>query len=294
MLFFKQKFFSQAGVSMAEMAMATALLGGAALGLTALSGSLGDSTKKAEGTVARGEFTAALNTYLYSVQGCEDLKTAQAGGGTYSTTPAPIALSNWKYQDIPVMQGGYGANLKPLSALRYITLDQFTAYLDDTTNAPKIVAADTNGASVEMVKTILNVKAKLIVGGRPVEHLFNVPVLINPSGTLKYCSDEKTLAETCAALMGVYTPSNPPDKRCVMGEGCLLKGTYNVIECGGQVCDARYDSQTNQFTGGKSCPAGSVATQSSTTTWVSNTNTKKSSSSVTNTVTWYSCLQCPP
>lgn len=282
-MFFKRLLNSQSGMSLAEMAIATGLLGVAALGAASMAGNLGDQAKRAEGLVARTQLTSALNTYLYSTMGCEDLKSAAPGGVFSDSQPTPIELKNWGYQGLASIKGGHDNNGKKLTQVRYIDIDTLEGQLDPLAGAQAV-----NG----LKKSTLNIRLMLKIGSRDFKHLYAVPVLVEDSGKLVFCSDEKTIAETCASMRGIY---NPDTKQCDLAEGCQIRGTYAVLTCSGGQCDSKLGTtERNQYTNGESCPQGSSAVLSHSTSWTHRQNCgKKCTNTVTNNKQWFTCLACP-
>jgi hypothetical protein len=278
-------------MSMAEMAVTMGLVGLGALGAASLSGNMVTGSKKIQGVVAQNNFATSLNAYLYSNMGCQDLKLL----GSLNTTPKDIILTKWSYQGITKFEGGYDANNQKKTPTRGFDIAALQGYLETDPNPSSIT--DTGGKP--LVKSILKVKASLKVGNMSKEFLYNVPVLVD-NGTIKYCSDEKNLAETCAAAQGVY---NPVTQQCDLGSGCRIKDTYNELTCKalnhagkGFTCSPIFGpSKVNQYTGGYSCPPPSVATQSQSETWISKRDCgKKCTQSVENTMVWHICMECPP
>jgi hypothetical protein len=166
-------------------------------------------------------------------------------------------------------------------------------YFETPANAAKIKDV-TNG---DLTKSILKIKAVLKVGKKPQEYVFNVPVLVNSGNSVAYCSDEKNLAETCAAAQGKY---NIDTKECELGTACKIKDTWNELRCtsdrsGSPSCSLIFgNDKPNKYTGGFSCPSGSTQTITQTETWVSLRDCgKKCTEHIRNTMTWAICLVCP-
>ncbi len=286
----------QKGMSMVEGALTIGLIGLGALAAASLSGNLSTEAQKSEGIVARSQFAAALGTYLYTGMGCEDLKSARA---TYSVTPGPIAISRWKYLGIERFEGGTNNEGTKLTGTKYFEIETLEAYIETLVGAPKVKSVMSGGAVLELNKTILKIRAVLKVGKQPAEFIYNIPVLAGDDGSISYCSDDKTIAETCASMRGVFDPIT---KTCDMEDGCLLRGTYATISCNpyaANQCDTtRFSGDPNlfrnQYTGGQSCPADAVLKLTNTLTWNSQVKVgKKGSADVPNLMNWYACLKCP-
>lgn len=287
----------EAGMTMAEMAVTMGLIGLGALGAASLGGNVSTGSKKLQGLVAMNSFATSLNTHLYSNMGCLDLKQL----GALSVTPTEITLttagSNWNYQGLTSFQGGYTAAGDKITPVRNFDIASLQAYYENDPN-PAMVA-DATGASLK--KGILKIKAVLKVGKKPSEYVYNVPVLISDTGAVSYCSDEKNLAETCAAAQGEY---NPATQKCDLGTSCKIKDTYNQLTCfamnetskTGWSCSPIFGaSKTNQYTGTFACPANSTASQTSDTTWVSQRDCgKKCTQNISNRMVWVTCIECPP
>jgi hypothetical protein len=272
------------------MAVTMGLVGLGALGAASLSGNMATGSKKIQGVVAQNNFATSLNAYLYSNMGCQDLKLL----GTLNTTPKDVVLTQWNYQGITKFEGGYDSNNQKKTPTRGFDIEKLQAYLESDANPASIT--DTSGRP--LVKSILKFKASLKVGKMAKEFVYNVPVLVD-SGTVKYCSDEKNLAETCAAAQGVY---NPATQQCDLGSGCKIKDTYNQLTCNAtshaghayQCSPIFGQSKVNMYTGDFSCPSPSVPNQTQSTTWVSQVDCgKKCTQSISNTMVWTVCMECP-
>jgi hypothetical protein len=275
----------QAGMSMAEMGITMGLVGLGALGAASLSGNMQTGSRKIQGMVAVNTFASSLNSYLYSSLGCEDLKQV----GALSDQPKEIKLSLWNYQGITLFQGGYDSANKKLTPTINFDIASLTAYYE-TDPTPAQVKDSTDQL---LTKSILKLKAVLKVGKKPLEYVYNVPVLVSPSNVVAYCSDEKNLAETCAAAQGKY---NAATKECELGNSCKIKDTWNQLWCDKPPCSPIFGaSKTNQYTGGFSCPSGSTQTISQVEQWISQRKCgKKCTEDIHNKMTWAICLECPP
>lgn len=292
-MFFKKNLKSESGMSMVEGALAVGLVGLGALAAASLSGNMSSMVQKSEGIVAASQFASSLGSYLYTAGGCTDLK----GGGTFSEDPKEIVLSNWKYMGIDKFEGGYNPDGMKKTKTKYFDIEKLEANYESITGAPLVTTVDGQHA-----KTILKVRALLKVGKKPSEFYFNIPVLIHTTNkTVGYCSDEKTLAETCASLQGTYDPAAPFGEQCKLSEGCKIKGSYAVYKCSHSnpsQCDkTKFGSianDTNQYTGAQSCPDGLQPTLTHSTAWSSRVKDgKKRTEMVSNTMEWFSCIKCP-
>ncbi len=280
----------QAGMTMAEMGITMALIGLGALGAASLSGNMNTGSKKIQGMVAVNTFASSLNAYLYSSLGCEDLKNV----GALSDTPKEIVLTLWNYQGMTRFEGGTHSDGKKKTNTLNFEISSLTGYYETSTPPTQIKDA----SDTLLTKSILKVKAILKVGKKPLEYVYNVPVLVSPSNAVSYCSDEKNLAETCAAAQGKYNAST---KECDLGSACKIKDTWNELRCSSSKsskppCSPIFGpSKVNQYTNGFSCPAGSTQTISQTESWVSQRKCgKKCTENISNTMTWAICLECPP
>ena len=278
---------------MTEMTITMALIGLGALGAASLSGNMATGSKKIQGLVAVNNFASSLNAYLYSSMGCEDLKAV----GALTSTPQEIALTLWNYQGITRFEGGYDGAGKPKTTTRNFTIDSLTGFYD--MEAVPATIKDTTGHDLK--KGVLKLKARLKVGNKPYDYVYNVPVLVDSTNSqVSYCSDEKSVAETCAAAQGLY---NPTTKQCDLGSTCRVKDTWNRLTCNaidhtdktGFSCSPIFGaSKVNRYTSTYTCPLGSVEMESQTTSWVSQRDCgKKCTQSINNTMVWKVCLECP-
>jgi hypothetical protein len=127
------------------------------------------------------------------------------------------------------------------------------------------------------------------------DRYIEVPILVDPTTNLiSQCHLETTLAEACTAMGGIF---DVPSGTCKPAVNCQMKGSYIVLTCSPNTygCDpsAAANNYINPLTGDASCPANSSP---STTgkydhTHVADTG-KKSTVTVTDTETFYVCMQC--
>jgi type II secretory pathway pseudopilin PulG len=292
-MFFKNLLNSRAGMSLVEMTLVAALVGLGALGVVSLSGNLQKSSKRSEGVVAKTLFTSSLSTYLYSPLGCDDLKVSNGGGAIFSDTPQDIILTKWNYLGVPNIRGGFDGNNNKYTNFSHFDLDSLKAsYSPVMPGSGKVTSLLADGSKMELDKSMLNIQAVLKVGNRSYTHVYNIPVLTS-SGELKFCSDEMTVAETCAAMKGIY---NPTTKECALSEGCLMRDTYITLSCDTPPCDTRLGlAKNNKYTASQSCPADSTAVKTHGTNWTSTISCgKKCTSTINNQMEWFSCMSCPP
>lgn len=285
----KNVFKSQHGMSLVEVLLATGLIGLAALGVATLSQNMNQAAVQGEGQVARAEFTTALNSYLASKLGCEDLKVSTADG-IFTEQPRPIKLTKWNYLGFPVIQPGQ-SNGQKLTGFRYFELNKMDAYRDSPAKSTKIFAT-VSGAKQELFKTTVNLDLVIKIGHKTYKYLYNVPVLLDAGGAIRLCAQEKTVAESCSAIRGIY---NDQTQECKMEEGCQMKDTYITLTCSTGACDTRLGgSKVNQYTGGLSCPAGSNALLTQSSSWTRKIECgKKCTSNQNNQMSWYACMVCP-
>ncbi len=291
-MFFKKIIRSQLGMSMTESAIAIGLVGMGALAAASLSGNMTNSIKKSEGIVASSQFASAFGSYLYTSSGCDTLRLKSS----YSETPESISIENWKYMGIDKFEGGYNADGTKKTKTKYFDIEALEANYEPLPADAPLVKALEGGTPVDMAKSILKIRLVLKSGNKPSEYYYNIPVLRNvATGAIGYCSDEKSIAETCASLQGVYDPALPEGERCKLAEGCKVKGYYQVCTPAGAGCNLfGTETEVNPYTGGASCPAGSVATLTHRATWGNREPSgKKSSTMIDYTKTWYTCLACP-
>jgi type II secretory pathway pseudopilin PulG len=282
-------------MSMVEMGITMGLIGLGALGAASLSGNMATGSKKIQGIVAINTFASSLNAYMYSNAGCLDLK----GLGALSETPQEVALTQYTYQGMTRFEAGRNADGSKKTPTRNFEIESLTAHyeFDDTA----VFIKDATGEDLK--KGILKLKARLTLGNKPNDFVYNVPVLVNTGGEVSYCSDEKNVAETCAAAQGQY---DPVTKECDLGISCKIKDTWNQLTCdlapgeddddSGWSCSPIFgQSKFNKYTGGFSCPPGTTPTAPHSRTWTSQRDCgKKCTQNISNTMTWQICLECPP
>lgn len=291
---------SNRGFSMVEVTVAMGLLGLATLAVMNLTDNVTSSSRRAETLLSKSQFASALGTYVYSAQACNELKAAAMP--SFDATPKPIEFNDWKVlglkEDPNNVRGIYQGK-----EFKNFKIKSFTGKMDTT--SPGLATVVINGTS--FIKTFLNVNAVLEVsqnqkveesstsGKRDYQYFYNIPVLATAGGKVTYCAEEKGIQETCAAMKGVY---NPTTKLCDLEKTCKIQGSYRVLACdvAGWCSTAEGPSQGNPMAGGSlSCPSG-TAMQSGYKTWTSQapcSGKKCTPITVTNTMNWFSCLDCP-
>lgn len=297
MKFLKDLLKSQTGMTLAEMAVAGAVAGIAALGAASLMGTMGGSTRDAEVVIAKTQFSSALGNYLYSGLGCEDLKVAsELGNNGYDEKVSAIVLEKWKYEGVSKFQGGVpiGPNKKnPL-----FTIQGLEASIQKQCPGTKCLDEVTLNGKV-LLKTTLKVYATLQIEGRDTVQEYAIPVLADQSNnhSIEFCGDEKTMAETCAALKGTWDPTN---SFCKFNETCTAHGAYQTLRCSPMfasgVCPdlSRGTSQPNPVTGNQGCPIGTTAISTGADNWnVTKKCGKKCTTEINHTLGYFTCLKCP-
>lgn len=278
-------------MSMTEMAITMGLVGLGALGAASLSGNMAAGSKKIQGMVAVSNFASAFNAYLYSKPGCAAIKglgSLSADEQNLVLNTQPDADNSWNYMGISRFEGGYDGGGKKKTDTMNFDIESLTGTLIKETTPV------TDKGAVVLTKGMLKLKARLMVGKKPSEYVYNVPVLVNPSNAVVYCSEEKGLVETCAVAQGKYDPDT---KTCELDRACKVRDTWNRLSCtGGSPCSPIFGtSKVNQYTGGFSCPSESTESITQTENWVSQRSCgKKCTQNINNTMVWAVCMQCPP
>jgi hypothetical protein len=280
-------------MSLAEGAIVMGMAGMAALGAASLSGNLNDATKRAEGLVARSQFTASLSNYLSNAVSCDDLKDAKPSG--YSATPESITFTKWKFNDFSEITGGT-VGKKKITPFKSFTLEELTGYIIKDSASPKIPTVSPAGVKEDLSKGTLTIQLDIGISDRSYKHIYNIPVLATDSGVIRYCGDDRSVAESCATMKGVFNPNGDPDNGyCDLADGCRLSGSYSRLTCSGGPCStAMGTSLPNPFTNDYTCPTGSTEVTTQSTNWSNKVDCgKKCTANVTNNMVWVSCMSCP-
>lgn len=290
---FKNLLKSQAGMSLVEMTLVAGLMATAGLGLLSLADNLGNSSRRAEAIVARTQFISGLNAYLSSHMGCEDIKDSRLGGGALSASSSDIKLTKWNYLGLTTIRGGVDPSGRKFTPFKYFTLEKLEGYVVPIADAPSVNARKMPENVPEvLVRSMMNIGAIIKMDNRVWKHLFNVPVLVDSSGGIQFCGDEKTLVESCSAIKGIY---NPAAKECELDDACQFRDTYTTLTCSQAPCDLKLGGvKLNKYTGQQSCPPGSNAVPTHATTWTSKVSCgKKCTTDVSNNMAWFTCMACP-
>jgi type II secretory pathway pseudopilin PulG len=299
----RHKFLSSSGFSMVEISVAMGLLGLATLAVMNLTDNVTTASRRAETLLNKSQFASALGSYMYSSSACGEVQ----GMGAFDATPKPIVLNNWKVaghdenNGIPEMIKGIGSGKK----FKNFELKKLEATMDTTTGTLGKVTI--NGGVY--TKTFLNVLAQIEVsqgskkddpdptkGKRQYDYFFNIPVLADAGGVVKYCAEEKGLRETCASMSGTFDETT---KKCKMDDTCSIQGTYRVLSCDYSACDTGSEgaSEGNPvYSNNLACPGSSTRIQTGYKSWTSQapcSGKKCTPIDVHNTMNWFSCLKCP-
>lgn len=286
---------SNSGFSMVEISVAMGLLGLASLAVMNLSDQVNTSTKRAESMLSKSQFASALGGYLYSATACEELKDMAT---PFSANQTEMVLKDWKVAGL-----NDGEQMKEVGSgkkFRNFKLKTLTGALDTSSGLPSVVID-----GQPHIKTFLNIRAEVEVklnpklheddpaGKKSYEYFYNIPVLA-AGGKVKFCNEEKTIQETCIAMKGKFE-----NGKCELEKTCNVQGTYAILTCtpSGQTCSTSGGSTSvNPVTGSTSCPAGVTPVQTGTKTWshIGTCSGKKCSPpTVTDTLSYYACLDCP-
>lgn len=269
----------QSGFSLAEVMVAAGIVGIIALASANLAGNLGSIKKRGNDFVDRFELLDAISSYVYSGKGCNDLV-----GQSVSSSYGAVTFPSWSYKDLSGLSSGQEVD--------GFTITQMRARQDLSSSLPKVTVS-----GVEYLKTALDLEIVLTKGSTSSNHHYNIPVLSTSAGAVSFCSQTKDAAEICNSLLGTY---NAATNSCDVAESCLHKGTYKTLTCtptpaDGSDCSETYGpAEKNSYSGGFSCPSGATATQTGTINWNHTVSCgKKCTQTITNTVLWFTCLECP-
>jgi hypothetical protein len=271
---------SESGFTIMEITIGAALMGIVLLGGMQLFSQVNNVKKRGENFLKRSDFNAAFTQFVGSGKGCSELI-----GHTIGSTFADIEISNWSYLG--------ASSIKATDMIDGIKVVSLAARQSLASDLPTVkIAADI------LKKTMVEVKIVLKQKGVEKTHYYNIPVLSLASGEVKLCSSNKSVAQICNTMLGTYDATT---NNCIVANSCQLRGTYKTLTCtpvpsDGSDCDLLYGlAESNIYTTVESCPTGSVPTVTGLTNWNHSVSCgKKCSQTITNTVTWFSCLECAP
>ncbi len=289
---------SQTGMTMTEMVVGGGIAAVAALGAASLLGGMSGGSRDAEMVIEKTQFASNLGVYLNTKFGCTDLQTAVPG--TFTDTDQEMSLTKWKYRMISpwekdkIFSDKYDKDLYLKSFTgKFISLD---ASLPTVTMSYK---PDGGGAEVteQLTKTMLRVRAVVLMNEREYPHEFNIPVMINSAREIKFCGDNKTIAETCGSLGGKFDTDTG---ECKLKETCQIQGSFVVLTCSPNVnpqpyCDqSRGVNSNNPVTGFQTCPPPSVQVSMGGENWTIQKDCgKKCTIDVNNSLRYVTCMHCP-
>jgi type II secretory pathway pseudopilin PulG len=267
------------GFSLAELMVSAGLLGGLALVVMTLGDQFNTTKKRGENLVKIVDLSNALNRFVYSSQGCNEFI-----GKVISNTPEDFTINSWNYLGASRL-----AATDSIEGIRVLSM-QARQSLD--ASLPRI-----RSGTRDLIKTSLQLEIVLENEGREIKNFYHLPVLSRPSGRIESCDVMQTIADICNTLLGNF---NPTTQRCELENTCLLRGTYKTLSCyssngSNQPCSEDYGlDENNIFTSDLTCPAGSTAAQTGIHAWNHTVSCgKKCTITVSNTATWFTCLECP-
>ncbi len=288
----------QGGFTMLEVLIALGLLGIASLGFMAVMSHLTSTTRRAEALVSKTQFVTALNQYLNSEVGCNELRyydPAIPGLNFYDATTfdetvpmsaipwAPLELKRWKIEGVDVIKSG--------ARFPKFDLKSLDASADLSTYLPKVTMPKLPpGEYIEneiLTRTMLKVKVVVTIPTpRDYEHTFNVPVFVNAQGVVKYCGN--AMNENCHAMGGMMDTFTG---LCKFERTCMMMGGFTTST---DPARSIRNDMTNDFT----CPEGSTSILMGVdTVGFSIQSCKKCAAmggSAAGSTRMYSCLKCPP
>ena len=284
-------------MSMAEMMVAGGVAGAAALGAASLMGGMGGSSRDAEMVVEKTQFASSLGVYLNTKFGCKDIQSAVPG--TFTTDEQEMSLREWKYRAISPWEKDkiFSDKFKDDLVLKSLTGKYTTLTGVPTVSMSYVPDGSTTEVTEQLKKTMLKVRAVVVMNKREYPHEFNIPVLITSANQIRFCGDDKTIAETCGALGGKYDTSTG---ECKLKETCQIQGSWVELRCSPLVatfpnCDqSRGVNSMNPVTGIQMCPAPSVQVTTGGENWTIQTSCgKKCTVDVNNSLRYVTCMHCP-
>lgn len=267
---------SSSGFTLAEVMVATGLIGVVGLGAMQLIGQINSVSSRSRVLNDTMSFSSSLGRYIYGPKACDEFR-----GKTLTAAYTDITLDQWKYEDkTPIGQD---------SVFGSITLSSLKGKVDTTAGLPQITVA-----SELLTKTMLLIEVGLTAGNKTAKSYYNIPVLTNDTGVVKFCGEMKDAVEICNSMLGVFDAATG---KCKVEEVCQVRGSYKLISCApaSYGCSATYGTTTNNpLTGSTTCPVGSVASQTGIQTWNHSVSCgKKCTATVVNTAQWFTCMECP-
>ena len=264
------------GFSLAEVIVAAGLVGVVGLGAMQLVGQINSVSSRSRVLNDTMNFSSSLGRYIYGPKACDEFR-----GKTFTSAYTNITLDEWKYEGKSPIGTGETFGALTLSSLR--------AKLDTTVGLPKITVS-----GVELTKTMLLIDIGLTAANKTSNSFYNIPVLADASGIVRYCGEMKDSVEICNSILGVFDTTTG---QCKVAEACQIKEAYKLISYipSSYGCSPTYGLTTdNPLTGATNCPTGSVASQTGVQTWNHSVSCgKKCTATIVNTAQWYTCLECP-
>lgn len=287
---------SNLGFSMVEVSVAMGLLGLASLAVMNLADNVTTSSRRAETILSKSQFASALGTYIQSARACNEMKGTLPAFNTGKTS---IQFQDWKVLGVkenPTTPGG----IYPGKEFKNFRIKSLTGSMDlaaANLGTVRISGVDYKKAflNIEMIIETTHDLKKTVdgtsVGKRDNAYTFNVPVIADNTGKVRFCAEEKNMQEACTTMGGTFSGG-----QCVMNKSCKLQGTYRILTCTPHTCSlAEGPTVGNPMAGGAvGCPSG-MGVQTGYKEWPSTapcSGKKCTPIPVTNRMSWYSCLDC--
>lgn len=285
----------QQGFSLVEMMVAMGLISLAGVAVMSLSDNVNNNTVKAEAMMSKAQFASALGQHLGSSMGCEEVMNDTMPMGQTSSTE--MVLSMWDVRN----KQGQKVNLQKDVEFSHFKVKSLKGYLQPATGGATLPEVNIGGtlyrktqARIDLVLTVpMNSARDYTKATRDYTYHYSVPVLVTTAGRIEKCDEEKSLSEACTAMQGNW---NSTLETCELNTTCKLKGTFQQLTC----TPSRYGcstlngtSRVNDLTGSYSCPDGLDPEETGRFTWEHQASCgKKCEEDITNTMKWYSCLDC--
>lgn len=293
---------AQHGFSLVEMMVAMGLISLAGVAVMSLSDNVNNNTLKAEAMMSKAQFASALGQHLGTSMGCKEVMEDTMPMGQPSA--ADMSLTLWDVRN----KQGQKVNLQKDVEFTHFKVKSLKGYLQPATGGgalPTVVIAGETlrktQAKIELVLTVpMNSARDYNKATRDYSYYYSVPVLVNSSNEVRACDEQRSLSEACTAMQGNWVPAptadDPGAGTCQLTNTCKLKGTYQILSCS----PSRYGCQTingtsrvNSQTGSYSCPTNSTPEDTGRFSWTHEASCgKKCTATITNTMRWYSCMDC--
>lgn len=296
--------YGRRGFTLAEILVAVAIMGVVVAGVTSAIVALFQNQAGLVDKNEANEFVASFSRYLQT----ESLCSVAFNGMNFpagNTTGVELVLPNYNGMGVMMPPAASGATAPTIRLEKGVMITPRVRIskliIRDKGTAPIPVTSISGTPAFQHVAQVeIETEQKTQSSSRPDSwtkmrpRFVEFPVVVGASGTpdagrIRACQVDGELENACTLIGGVY---NPTTRQCEGDTQCQLMGTYFTSRCSPSYSGCE-PGKTNQITGGYSCPAEAVASNTGRLRQTFRVSCgKKCTRTITHTMNFYVCLKC--